>query len=86
MTIATQEWKGKGLKVHATTADVTTAEGREALVKEVSIRIAVGRYGGGFVHGRSRVTIDPRIPAMSGWSTSGFTDQTDIACAKREAP
>eukprot|EP00904_Undaria_pinnatifida_P005628 jgi/Undpi1/2195/HiC_scaffold_12.g05581.m1 len=34
MTIATQEWKGKGLKVHATTADVTTAEGREALVKE----------------------------------------------------
>lgn len=36
MTNASQEWNAKGLKVHATTADVTTAEGREALVNEVS--------------------------------------------------
>ena len=25
-----------------------------------------------FMHGRSRMTIDPRIPTMPGWSTSGF--------------
>ena len=34
------------------------------------------RGGGGqctqFVHGRSRMTIDPRIPTMPGRSTSGF--------------
>ena len=31
-------------------------------------------WGGGtqFVHGRSRMTIDPRIPTMPGRSTSGF--------------
>ncbi|CAM9503366.1 unnamed protein product, partial [Hapterophycus canaliculatus] len=27
-----QDWKSKGLNVHGTTADITTAEGREALV------------------------------------------------------
>eukprot|EP00904_Undaria_pinnatifida_P005626 jgi/Undpi1/2193/HiC_scaffold_12.g05579.m1 len=34
ITACLEEWKRKGLNVHATTADVTTAEGREALVKE----------------------------------------------------
>ncbi|CAN0231465.1 unnamed protein product [Laminaria digitata] len=53
-----------------------------------------------FMHGRGRMTIDPRIPTMPGRSTSGyrrpgrqrrdgarrvFTDQADIACTKREA-
>ena len=36
---------------------------------------AQGGGGGGrtkFVHGRSRITIDPRIPTMSGRRTSGF--------------
>ena len=36
------------------------------------------------MHGRSRVTVDPRISTMSGRSTSGFTDQADIASTKRE--
>ena len=36
-----------------------------------------GKLGGGeggtqFVHGRSRMTIDPRIPTMPGRSTSDF--------------
>ena len=38
------------------------------------------------MHGRSRMTVDPRIPTMPGQSTSGFTDQADIASNKREAP
>ena len=38
------------------------------------------------MHGRSRMTIDPRIPTMPGRNTSGFTDQADIACTKREVP
>ena len=38
------------------------------------------------MHGRSRMTIDPRIPPMPARSTSGFTDQADIdSCTKREA-
>ena len=37
------------------------------------------------MHGRSRVTIDRRIPTMPGRSMSGFTDQADIACTQREA-
>ena len=49
-----------------------------------------GQAGGGGVfiimHGRSRMTMDPRIPTMPGRSTSGFTDQADIASTKREAP
>ena len=47
------------------------------------------RAGGGtrFVHGRSRKTIDPRVPTMTGRSMLGvFTDQADIACTKCEAP
>ena len=35
------------------------------------------------MHGRSRISIDPRIPAMPGRSASGFTDQANIACNKR---
>ena len=33
-----------------------------------------GEGGGGshVMHGRSRMAIDPRIPAMPGWSMSGF--------------
>ena len=38
--------------------------------------------GGGvfdFMHGRSRIAIDPRIPTIPGRSTSSFvTDQADI--------
>ncbi|CAN0442640.1 unnamed protein product [Ectocarpus sp. 8 AP-2014] len=34
--VVRQEWKSKGLLVEGTTADVTTAEGRESLVKLVS--------------------------------------------------
>ena len=53
------------------------------------LQISGGGEGGGggtqFVHGRSRMTIDPRIPTMPGRSTSGF-HQPDIACTKREAP
>ena len=47
-----------------------------------------GRGGGctQFVHGRSPMTIGPRIPTMPGRSTSGFTNQADIACTKRQAP
>ena len=29
------------------------------------------------MHGHSRMTIDPRILIMPGWSTSGFTNQAD---------
>ena len=50
---------------------------------------SVLQRGGGvliIMHGRSRMTIEPRIPAMPGRSTSGFTYQTDVACTKREAP
>ena len=35
-------------------------------------------------NGRSHMTIDPRIPAVPGRRV--FTDQTDDACTKREAP
>ena len=39
------------------------------------------------MHGRSRMTIDPRIPAMPVSEHVGFiTYQADIACTKREAP
>ena len=40
------------------------------------------------MHGHSRMTIDPRIPAMpERSSTSGFYRQkADVACTKREAP
>ena len=51
----------------------------------MSISMSMRRRGGGgerggvggwgctqFAHGRSRLTIDPRIPIMPGWSTSGF--------------
>ena len=35
-----------------------------------------GRGGGSqFVHGRGRMTIDPRTPTMPGRSMSGFTNQ-----------
>ena len=48
------------------------------------------RYGMGgctqFVHGRSRTTIDPRIPTMPDGARRVFTNQADIACIKREAP
>eukprot|EP00752_Nemacystus_decipiens_P007792 g6959.t1 len=33
VTACLEEWRGKGLVVHGTAADVTTAEGREVLVK-----------------------------------------------------
>ena len=41
----------------------------------------MGRGGTQFVHGRSRMAIDPRIPVMPGRSTSGFspTRQTLLA-------
>ena len=45
--------------------------------------------GGGctqFVHDRGPMIVDPRIPTMPGRSTSGFTNQADIACTKRGAP
>ena len=38
------------------------------------------------MHGRSRMTIDPRIPTMPGWSTSGFHRPDRHAYTKREAP
>ena len=38
------------------------------------------------MHGRSCMTIDPGVPTLPARSTSGFTDQADIACTKREAP
>ena len=50
------------------------------------------RAGGGEcthgVHGRSGMTVDPRIPTMPGRSTWSFifNDQADIASTKREAP
>ena len=57
------------------------------------LSVAVDRHGGSnggynqFVHGRSHMTIDPRIPTMPGWSTSGFHQPgTGIACTKRKAP
>ena len=51
--------------------------------------VARGNGKGGvliIIHGRSRMTIDPRTPTMPAGSTSGFTDQEDIVCTKREAP
>ena len=38
------------------------------------------------MHGRSRMTINPRILTLPGRSTLVFTAQADIACTKREAP
>ena len=38
------------------------------------------------MHGRSRMTIDPRIPKMPGRSMSGLhRPEADITCTKREA-
>ena len=47
----------------------------------------MGGVGGVLIvmHGRSRMTIDPRTPTTPGRSTSGFPDQADTACTKREA-
>ena len=48
-------------------------------------RTSGGGAGGGgtqFVHGRSRMIIDPRIRTMPGRRV--FTNQADIACTKRE--
>ena len=48
-----------------------------------------GEGGGGtqFVHGRSRMTIDPRIPVLCrDGARRLFTKQADIPCTKREAP
>ena len=68
-------------------------------VRNISTRMffrphrATGRGGGGggvldldLMHGRSRMTVDPHIPAMPGRSMSVFTDQAGITCTKREAP
>ena len=38
-----------------------------------------------FVHGRSRMTIDPRIPAMPGRGTSGFRQPGSHCFTKRES-
>ena len=38
------------------------------------------------MHDRSRMNINPRIPTMTGRSTSVFTDQADIASTKHEVP
>ena len=49
----------------------------------------VDRGGGGVLiinNGRSRMTIDPRIPTTPGRSTLVFIDQEDIASTKRGAP
>ena len=38
-----------------------------------------------FMHGRSRVAVDPRIPTMPGRGVSGFhRPGTDTSCTKRE--
>ena len=46
--------------------------------------------GGGvysiFMHGRSRMTIDPHILQCRDGACRVFTDQADIASTKREAP
>ena len=50
--------------------------------------VVLGGGGGGctqFVHGRSRMTIDPRTLCREG-ARRVFTNQADIACTKREAP
>ena len=38
------------------------------------------------MHGRNRMTIDPRVPTMRKGARRVFTDQADIACTEREAP
>ena len=39
------------------------------------------------MHGRTRITIDPRYPYNAGdGARRVFTDQADIACTKRKAP
>ena len=38
------------------------------------------------MHGRSRMTIDPRVLTIRDGASRGFTDRIDIACTKREAP
>ena len=49
--------------------------------RDEMIRGGIGGGGGctQFVHGRSRMTIDPRIPTMPGRRTSGFY-QPDKHC------
>ena len=39
-----------------------------------------------FMHRLSRMAIEPRIPSLPERSTQGFTDETGVACNKREAP
>ena len=39
-----------------------------------------------FVHGRRSMIMNFRIPSMPGRSTSGVTNQADMACTNREAP
>ena len=62
-------------------------KGREGGGKEVSGGRAGGRDGGGregvthLVYGRSRMTINPRIRILPGWSTSVF-HQADLVCAR----
>ena len=38
------------------------------------------------MHGRSHVTMHPRIRTVLRRCTSGFTHQADIACTKRDVP
>ena len=53
---------------------VTYDTGSNFSETEKKIGMTCGKGGGGtqIMHGRSRMTIDPRIPAMPGRSTSGF--------------
>ena len=61
---------------------------REAYERIEKHDIGRGGAGGGtqFIHGRSRVTIDPRIRSIRDGARRVFTNQSDIACTKREAP
>ena len=48
-------------------------------------RVGGGGAGTQVVHGRGRMTIEPRIPTIAG--NLNFTNQADISCNKqREAP
>ena len=45
-------------------------------------RLAGRRGYTNVIHGRSRMTIDHRIPTVPGWSSSSFTNPSDVSCTK----
>ena len=89
-------WGGPHLGIAASSSmwdvDEPAYERSGVLVVLVGVEVGVDRgeerWCTHVMHGRSRMTLDPRIPTMPGWNGARgvFTDQADIASAKSEAP